>query len=58
MYEAQAEKDWKHIINDSDSKLVLVATERRNHIVKVLSPRPLVPVLPVLPLDLSSLNLS
>jgi hypothetical protein len=28
MYEAQAEKDWKFIINDSDSKLVLVATER------------------------------
>jgi long-chain acyl-CoA synthetase len=28
MYEAQAEKDWKYIINDSDSKLVLVATER------------------------------
>jgi long-subunit acyl-CoA synthetase (AMP-forming) len=28
MYEAQAEKDWKFIINDSDSKLVLVANER------------------------------
>lgn len=28
MYEAQAEKDWKFIINDSESKLVLVATDR------------------------------
>ena len=28
MYEAQSEKDWKFIINDSESKLVLVATEK------------------------------
>eukprot|EP00602_Paraphysomonas_sp_CaronLab_P006947 CAMPEP_0185024962 /NCGR_PEP_ID=MMETSP1103-20130426/8109_1 /TAXON_ID=36769 /ORGANISM="Paraphysomonas bandaiensis, Strain Caron Lab Isolate" /LENGTH=588 /DNA_ID=CAMNT_0027558063 /DNA_START=257 /DNA_END=2023 /DNA_ORIENTATION=+ len=28
MYEAQAEKDWKYIIQDSESKMVLVATEQ------------------------------
>ena len=27
MYEAQTEKDWKYIINDSDSKLIIAATE-------------------------------
>jgi long-chain acyl-CoA synthetase len=27
MYEAQLEKDWKYIINDSDAKLALVATD-------------------------------
>jgi long-chain acyl-CoA synthetase len=27
MYEAQLEKDWKYIINDSDSKLAIVSTE-------------------------------
>jgi len=28
MYEAQAERDWRYIINDSESKLVLCATEQ------------------------------
>lgn len=28
MYEAQLEKDWRYIINDSDAKLAIVATER------------------------------
>jgi long-chain acyl-CoA synthetase len=28
MYEAQLEKDWKYIINDSDAKLAIVATDR------------------------------
>jgi len=28
MYEAQMEKDWRYIISDSDSKMVLVATEK------------------------------
>ena len=28
MYEAQLEEDWKYIINDSDAKLALVATEK------------------------------
>lgn len=28
MYEAQLEDDWKHIISDSDSKLIVAATEK------------------------------
>lgn len=28
MYEAQAEKDWRYIINDSEAKLVIVASEK------------------------------
>lgn len=31
MYEAQTEKDWKYIINDSDAKIVLVANEKLYH---------------------------
>lgn len=27
MYEAQAEKDWRFIVNDSDSKLIIAATD-------------------------------
>lgn len=27
MYQAQLEKDWKHILNDSDTKLVVAATQ-------------------------------
>ena len=27
MYEAQLEKDWRYIVNDSDAKLVVVANE-------------------------------
>jgi len=28
MYEAQSEKDWKYIIQDSEAKIILVATEK------------------------------
>jgi hypothetical protein len=28
MYEAQAEKDWKYIIADSEARMVLVASEK------------------------------
>ncbi len=27
MYEAQLEKDWKYVVNDSDSKVVIASTE-------------------------------
>ena len=27
MYEAQLEKDWRYIVNDSDAKLIIAASE-------------------------------
>jgi long-chain acyl-CoA synthetase len=34
MYEAQKEKDWRYIIEDSGAKVVFVATEKIYHIIK------------------------
>jgi hypothetical protein len=34
MYEAQLEKDWKYVITDSDSKLILCANDSIYNVVK------------------------